>query len=85
MGLFAPGTSHEVNTLPSGMSLFITTPDSANVYNNMTLYNRGVLGLDSGNLQMFLKTPSGVEQEQVTLYVENEILTENLNLRVRGK
>ena len=80
-GLFTTGKPVDMS---GNMNLMLSGAPSANVYNNMTLYNRGVLGLDSGNLQMFLKTVSGVEQEQVTLYVENEILTENLNLRVRG-
>ena len=81
IGLFTTGKPVDMS---GNMNLMLSGAPSANVYNNMTLYNRGVLGLDSGNLQMFLKTVSGVEQEQVTLYVENEILTENLNLRVRG-
>jgi alpha-tubulin suppressor-like RCC1 family protein len=84
-GSFTLFTTGKPVDMSGNMNLMLSGAPSANVYNNMALYNRGVLGLDSGNLQMFLKTVSGVEQEQVTLYVENEILTENLNLRVRGK
>ena len=70
--------------MSGNMNLMLSGAPSANVYNNMTLYNRGVLGLDSGNLQMFLKTVSGVEEERLTLHIGSKFDTENLNLRVRG-
>ena len=97
IGLFTAGKPFGVS---GNMNLMLSGAPSANVYNNMTLYNRGVLGLDSGNLQMFLEAPSGStsnltvfisgkqlieQQDQFKLYLENEAIIENLNLRVRGK
>ena len=81
IGLFTTGKTVDMS---GNMNLMLSGPPSANVYNSMTLYNSGVLGLDSGNLQMFLKTVSGVEQEQLTLHIGSKFDTENLNLRVRG-
>ena len=84
MGLFAPGTSHEVNTLPSGMSLFITTPDSANVYNNMSLYAEVCSGLSSGTLPLYVMAPSGLAASGMNLFTKHQPTLNNLNLRVRG-
>ena len=72
------------NERPSGMSLYMAGPDSANVYNNIGFYTTSNLDSSSGILPMNMQVSSGFISSGMNLLISSNTLTNNLNLRVRG-
>jgi len=66
------------------MNLLLSGDPSAIVYNNMNLYNFGVLNAPSGGMDLFLDAPSGYSSGTMSLVIGNQIATDNLELRIRG-
>ena len=82
MDLFISGIPRPVS---GELPLAISGPDQATVYNNMNLYSFGVSGNASGILPMFVASKSGETSGVLNLSVSSTKVTENLNLRLRGK
>ena len=72
-------------TVTDNMNLMLSGAPSANVYNNMNLYNFGVVDSPSGNIPLFLSTASGSSSGNLNLAISTDVVTSNLNLGVRGK
>ena len=66
------------------MNLVLSGVPSANVYNNMNLYNFGVSGAPSGSMNLFLDAPSGYSSGTMNLVIGNQYVTDSLELRIRG-
>ena len=77
---------------PSGLSLFITAPDSANVYNSVNIHQFGVLGTSPSGMfngkpsgmNLFMAVPSGYESGILNLNLTSTQTTGNLDLNIRG-
>ena len=82
MPLVTSGMPVTVET--SGISLYMTGPDSANVYNNIGLYTDACIELSSGTIPLSILVPSGTISSGMNLMINSNTLTNNLNLRVRG-
>ena len=67
------------------LPLTITGPDQATVYNSMNLYNFGASGYSSGTMPLFAASKSGETSGILNLSITSTQVTENLNLRLRGK
>jgi hypothetical protein len=70
---------------PSGLSLFITGPDSANVYNSMDLSIEGVSGLSSGTLFLIASASVIDTSGTLNLNIGSEFPSNTLNLNTRGR
>ena len=81
MQLFIDG---EAVKQSGSMNLVLSGDPSAIVYNNMNLYNFGVLNAPSGGMDLFLDAPSGYSSGTMNLVIGNQIATDSLELRIRG-
>jgi len=80
--------SHDMDSLvyrPSGMSLFITGPDSANVYNSMNINVEGIKGLGSGTMFLIASASGTDASGSLNLNIGSEFPSNILNLNVRGR
>ena len=82
LDLFISGVPRPIS---GELPLTITGPDQATVYNIMNLNTFGISGNASGALPMFMASKSGETSGILNLSITSTQVTENLNLRLRGK
>jgi hypothetical protein len=88
INLFVDG---EVNKINQNINLAIKVPDSDIVYNNLGLYQAGILGFASGipsGLSLYLYSPEAtqISDQDFKLYTSGTAIgLDSINLRVRGK
>ena len=82
MNLLTSGKPVDLN---ASMNLMLSGDPSAFVYNNMNLHVDGITGYSSGDMILFLSSPSGMPSGTLNLFVGTDAINQSLNLRTRGK
>ena len=72
----------------TGMLPLVSPEPGGNVYNNMSMFNYGVLGIASGEMNLYSQAiaPSSVSDQGFNLYaLSSGVVSSGMNLYTRGK